>query len=107
MVALSSTLNNATILNPLAKPPATTNYILAAYDNKGCPKAGLDSVLVTVLPDILAYAGRDTAAVIGQPLQLKASGGVRYNWIPGEGLSATNIPDPVVTHFIPSTGIQL
>ncbi len=102
----AANLNNATILNPLAKPPVTTNYILAAYDNRGCPKAGLDSVLVTVLPDILAYAGRDTAAVIGQPLQLKASGGVRYNWIPGEGLSATNIPDPVVTHFTPSNGFN-
>lgn len=103
----AASLSNATILNPVAKPPGTTNYILAAYDlTSGCPKAGLDSVLVTVLPDILAFAGRDTAAVIGQPLQLKASGGVRYNWIPGEGLSATNIPNPVVTHFTPSSGIQ-
>jgi gliding motility-associated-like protein len=101
----AGSLNNATILTPLAKPPGTTNYILAAYDDRGCPKAGLDSVLVTVLPKILASAGHDTMAVVGQPLQLNASGGVKYNWTPGEGLSATNIPNPIVTHYSPSYGV--
>ncbi|WP_276484560.1 gliding motility-associated C-terminal domain-containing protein [Paraflavitalea pollutisoli] len=102
----AATLNNAAILEPMARPKGSTPYILAAYDTKGCPKAGLDTVLVTVLPDILASAGRDTAAVVGQPLQLKATGGVRYRWSPGEGLSATDIPNPVVTHFTESTGYK-
>lgn len=102
----AGSLNNAGILEPVAKPKGTTNYILAAYDTRGCPKAGLDTVLVTVLPDILASAGRDTAAVVGQPLQLKASGGVKYLWSPGEGLSATDVANPVVTHFKESTGYQ-
>lgn len=100
----SASLNKADILEPIARPRNTTSYILAAYDTKGCTKAGLDTVLVTVLPDILASAGRDTAAVVGQPLQLKASGGVRYEWSPGEGLSNPGIANPVVTHFAPSTG---
>lgn len=102
----AGSLSNAAILNPVANPRSTTNYILAAYDTRGCPKAGRDSVLVTVLPDIIAYAGRDTAAVVGQPLQLKASGGVRYNWIPGEGLSAVDIPNPIAIHYTPSSSID-
>lgn len=102
----AGSLDNATILNPMAKPRGTTNYILAAYDTRGCPKAGRDSVLVTVLPDIIAFAGGDTAAVVGQPLQLKASGGVRYSWSPGEGLSATDIANPIVTHHTPSGGMR-
>jgi gliding motility-associated-like protein len=103
----AATLSNATILNPVAHPRSTTEYILAAYDlTSGCPKAGLDSILVTVLPDIVATAGRDTTAVIGQPIQLKATGGVRYEWIPGEALSATDIPNPIFTYNSPSDGLR-
>jgi gliding motility-associated-like protein len=40
-------------------------------------------------------AGRDTAVVINQPLQLIATGGVGYRWSPPDNLSATNIPNPV------------
>ena len=91
----AASLSDPFVLNPVARPGSTTNYILLAYDNKGCPKPGSDTVVVIVLPDIKAFAGRDTAVVIGQPLQLLASGGVRYEWSPAIGLSATNIPNPI------------
>ena len=93
--APSGSLTNSTILNPFAKPSATTNYILSAFDDKGCPKPGKDTVMVTVLPDIHASAGRDTSVVVGEPLQFQASGGVRYQWSPAIGLSATNISNPI------------
>lgn len=103
----AATLSNAQILNPVAHPPGTTDYILAAYNPaSGCPKAGWDTVRVTVLPDIIAFAGRDTTAVAGQPVQLLATGGVRYEWSPGEGLSSTNIPNPVFTYHSPSDGLR-
>ncbi|MDF2190076.1 gliding motility-associated C-terminal domain-containing protein [Paraflavitalea sp. CAU 1676] len=102
----ASTLSNPKILNPVAKPKGTTDYVLAAYDDKGCTKAGRDTVKVTVLPDIIAFAGRDTAAIVGQPMHLQASGGIKYTWIPAEGLSASDIANPVVTHFYPSPGIK-
>lgn len=101
----AASLSNPNILNPIAHPRSTTNYILASYDTRGCPKAGLDSILVTVMPDIIASAGRDTAAIVGQPVQLKASGGVRYSWLPGEGLSATDIPNPIATFYTPSNAV--
>lgn len=91
----SSSLSNAALLNPLAYPPKTTDYIFTAFDTKGCPKPGRDTVRVTVLPKMRVSAGNDTAVIVGQPLQLTASGGIAYIWSPSLNLSATNIPNPV------------
>ena len=48
-------------------------------------------------PNIISVnAGRDTSVVIGQPLQLHASGGASsYTWSPKTGLSDPNIADPI------------
>ena len=90
-----STLNNPNILNPVATPFRTTEYVLSALDTLGCPKPGRDTVLVTMLPKINAFAGNDTAVIVGQPLQLQATGGDFCLWSPSIGLNAVNIPDPV------------
>jgi gliding motility-associated-like protein len=101
----SPSLSNSKILNPIATPKTTTAYILSVYDNKGCPKPGYDTVIVNVLPDINAFAGRDTAVITGQSLQLQATGGVRYEWTPGTGLSNATIANPVALYTTPSSGI--
>ncbi|MBO9681166.1 MAG: gliding motility-associated C-terminal domain-containing protein [Flavisolibacter sp.] len=98
------TLNNPGILNPVAVPKQTTSYILSAFDNKGCPKAGKDTVVVTVLQTPII--SRDTAVIVGQPLQLNASGGTAYRWTPAFGLSAADIANPVATYSSPSEGIR-
>ncbi|MBA2498795.1 MAG: PKD domain-containing protein [Chitinophagaceae bacterium] len=89
------TLDNPNILNPISTPPSTTNYVLAAFDTQGCPKPGYDTVVITVLPPMGAFAGNDTAVVIGQPLQFNAIGGVTYTWQPGTGLNDPTIPNPI------------
>lgn len=94
----SQYLNNPSSLSPIARPPATQRYILAVYDTQGCPKPGLDTVIVTVLPEVIAFAGRDTTVVVGQPLQLNASGGITYNWSPSTGLTSTTIPNPIANY---------
>ncbi len=91
----TATLSNPNILNPIASPPATTAYVLTVFDNIGCPKPGRDTVLVTVLPKVNAYAGHDTSVVVGQPLQLNASGGEGYVWIPTTSLNSGNIHNPI------------
>jgi gliding motility-associated-like protein len=91
----STALINANTLFPVSSPSATTAYILSVFDTKGCPKPGTDTVVVTVLRDINAFAGRDTSVVINQSLQLNATGGKLYSWSPSTGLSATDIPNPV------------
>lgn len=91
-------LLNANTLNPTMAASQTTIYMLSVFDTKGCPKPGIDTVVVTVLPPINAFAGRDTAVVINQSLQLNASGGKLYTWSPPTGLSATNIANPVAVY---------
>lgn len=96
-------LINEKTLSPLAGPSDTTMYILTISDTIGCPKAVNDTIIINVLPPINAYAGRDTTIVPGLAFQLQASGGTRYFWSPPTGLSAVNIPNPVV---ILSAGID-
>lgn len=91
-------ISGATTLNPTVFPETSTSYVLYAFDTKGCPKPGTDTVTVNVHPPILAFAGNDTSAVINQPLQMQASGGVLYKWIPSAGLSADDIPNPVAQY---------
>lgn len=90
-----SYLDNPSILNPVASPPGTTSFILTVFANQGCPKAGIDTAVVTVLPKIIPYAGRDTTVVVGQPLQFNATGGERYTWSPATSLSSTTISNPI------------
>ncbi len=99
-------LNNPVLLNPVVFAPRTTDFILTAYDTKGCPKPGRDTVRVTVLPKMNVDAGADTAVVINQPLQLNATGGIAYTWSPGFNLSATNVPNPVALFDINSGNIR-
>lgn len=93
-------------LDPAVKPKATAAYIFSAFDTKGCPKPTKDTVVVTVLPKINAFAGRDTAIVLGQPLQLNASGGLQYTWSPAIGLSSPLIPNPVALFNSPVKGLR-
>jgi gliding motility-associated-like protein len=91
-------LQNPTAISPMTNPlTASQQFILAVYDNKGCPKPGRDTVLVQVLPSISAFAGRDTSVIVGQPLQLQATGGSTYQWLPPLGLNNPNIANPIAT----------
>lgn len=89
-----NTLLNANTLTPRASPRSTTSYILSAFDTLGCPKPGRDTVMVIINPEVIAFAGRDTAVVIGQPLQFGATGGVSYLWSPPVALNNINIANP-------------
>ena len=90
----------------MATPAATTNYILRVTDTIGCPKPGFDTVVVTVLPKVIAFAGRDTSVVVGQPLQLNASGGTFYQWSPPFGLSSASIANPVAIYDAAADSIR-
>jgi len=96
----AGSLSNSNILNPVARPPApsVTAYILSVTDNDGCPKPKKDTVIVTVRSKMQVSAGRDTAVVVGQPLQLRASGGINYLWVPGTSLNNSAIANPVGTY---------
>lgn len=84
--------------------PATINNVSSATEGKyyvtvastaGCTQT--DSVVVSVIPKPVAYAGIDTGLCEGKSIILSASGGDTYSWQPATGLSAANIADPVAT----------
>jgi len=87
-------LNDPVSLNPVSHPPKTIFYILSVLDTLGCPKPGRDTVIVTVLPRVRAFAGHDTAVVVNQELQFNGNGGVNYLWSPPTGLNNISIPNP-------------
>ena len=41
------------------------------------------------------FAGKDTIAAAGQPVQLNATGGLSYSWTPAAPLSDPNIANPI------------
>ncbi len=90
-----SSLNNPNLLNPIATPLLSTNYILRVNDTLGCPKPSYDTVSVTVRPKLNVFAGRDTSIIVNQPLQLNASGGVTFLWSPPLGLNNIFIYNPI------------
>jgi gliding motility-associated-like protein len=94
----ASSLTNQNTLSPVANPPGTTTYTLTVKDTIGCPKPGKDNVVVKVLPKIQAFAGADTAVVVGEPLHFHASGGVKYLWSPAAWLNKTDIADPIAIY---------
>jgi len=99
-----------TLLTPqqastIARPTDTTMYIVSVTDTKGCPKAVTDTVWVSVVPKVPAFAGNDTIAILNQPFQLHASGGVSYVWTPVDGLDDPTVYNPVtiINHDITYT----
>lgn len=91
----SGSLSSPSILNPLAFPVSTTTYSLYVYDTLGCPKPGISSVTVKVHEKIIAFAGNDTSVVVGQPLQLSATGAPLFAWSPPNYLNENDIPAPI------------
>lgn len=92
-------LNDPRSANPISQAPtASIQYTVIVSDTLGCPKPVRDTVLVNVIK-INANAGpRDTAVVIGQPLQLSAGVNITngiYSWSPATWLNNPNIANPV------------
>ncbi len=90
----STGLSNPNILNPVANPDATTDYVVTANIGN-CERSA--SVRVTVVPYPDANAGDDIPVCIGLNTQLQATGGSSYSWEPATFLNDPNIPNPTVT----------
>ncbi len=81
-------LNNTTIANPIATPPAagTSTYIITTTSNT-C--TGKDTVTVKVNPLPNINAGPDLSVCLGNTTTLTASGGTIYVW--STNVTATSI----------------
>jgi gliding motility-associated-like protein len=91
-------LSNINIPNPTVNNlTATTTYIVTVIDTSGgCPRPVKDTVIVALDPPVQADAGpTDTTLVLGQTLQLNATGGATYVWSPNTYLSDPLIGNPI------------
>jgi gliding motility-associated-like protein len=90
----------------------TTSVSLTVSTPLGC--VSTDSILLTVFDNRTTYLNTyDTGlCVLGSPIQLQAGGSSSYVWTPSEGLSATDIANPLAspetttTYFVYGTNTQ-
>ncbi len=91
----STALSDTTILNPVAEPLITTEFVVTGYDsNKTC--SSKDTVKVSVLPLPVFTLSNDTSICSGSTLQLYAISNnyYHYHWFPPNYLSDTAIANP-------------
>ncbi len=81
-------LNDPTSATPQASPSANTTYLLTVTDSLGC--VDTDTVRLVVNPLPPAFAGLDQEICIGDTAQLQASGGLLYQWVTTDSLSAAS-----------------
>ena len=70
-------------------PSTTQNYTVAGMDANGCINGTITAITVNTLPSVTATSA--TICVGQQTATLTAAGATTYSWIPGTGLSATNV----------------
>jgi len=87
-------LDNPNIAQPTASITQQITYTLTATDAVGC--SGADEVVVDLLPNSLASAGPDVQICLGDSVQLNASGGVDYVWLPPFFINDINVANPNV-----------
>ena len=90
----TNVLSNPLIANPIAKIYSTTNFQVVISDVCGSQTLNVN---VVVLPVVTSLTN-DTTICLGQSVQLKATGGVSYQWSPSTfELSSLNSASPICT----------
>ena len=90
----TTSLSNPNIFNPVATPSLTTEYVVQAASADGCTSA--DTVVVNVSPTQFSISN-DTTICIGDTVQISASGGNQYLWLPNSDISDVTVSDPLVS----------
>lgn len=80
----------------------STIYIqLDVANDLGCSDSKIDSIMVLAAPDLEITA--DTIICEGDDLQLSATGGGSYEWMPEAGLDDPEIANPIASPVTPVT----
>ncbi len=99
-------LTNANILNPIATPTISTQYIVTGTSGNCVAK---DTVNITILPNPQVIAGTNLTVLSGADAQLNGTviGATNYSWSPSTYLSNPTILNPVVLKPTVSTLYKL
>ena len=87
------TLDDPTISNPFVNPQETTTYYLIDFNE--CETDTVEVVVEIYVPE--SSVSDPETICIGESVQLEASGGVTYSWVPEETVNNPLIPNPTVT----------
>lgn len=89
-------LTDPNIANPVVQQPKiSTIYTVTVRDVLGCPKPVSKNFTVHVIKLIANAGPQDTSVVLGQPLQLIATGGTIFEWTPNTWLTDPDIYNPI------------
>ena len=88
--------SGSTVTLSNVQPINAGKYYVLVTNADGCTH--LDSVAVVIHPNpFAAVSFEETTICQGDNVQLSASGGFSYNWVPATGLSSAVIPDPLAS----------
>ncbi|WP_341841258.1 PKD domain-containing protein [Chitinophaga caseinilytica] len=87
-------ISSATAENPVISPVVDTLYRVTAVNQFGC--RAIDSLRIRVSHPFTVNAS-NAEICEGKQTRLRASGAVRYRWIPADGLNDAGLQDPVAT----------
>lgn len=77
--------------------PGQFEVMLVIYDSVSCIFADTDFITLVVIPGPEAVVPNVPRVCPGKPVQLNASGGSSYYWVPAAGLSDDSIANPIAT----------
>ncbi|MGZ5190467.1 MAG: T9SS type B sorting domain-containing protein, partial [Flavisolibacter sp.] len=91
-------LTNAGIVNPVASPPVSTEYIVTGTTVNGCSAKDTVNVNVYTMPTIII--SKDTTICKNTQAQLSATGGATYSWLPAATLNNNLVASPVASPVV-------
>lgn len=99
----SLNIGNTLIYYPQNLLPCNSQiYVrIIPYKNNQVGNSCSESVFYT--ENVEPVISADTSVCRGIPVNLHASGGVKFQWVPSEGLNNADIANPVATAFTPIT----
>lgn len=87
-------LSDSTIPNPTAVFSNSLTLTVSVTNARGCTAS--DDVDICIYPWPSVDAGQDLTIIIGDFIQLNASGAMNYIWSPSTAMDNNNVPNPTV-----------
>ncbi len=93
----SGTFGDSGLLTTVFTPLVTGDIVLLLSGQDACGNVALDSLTVTVVPEVVISVTGQSNILLGQSTELTASGASNYVWQNNATLSCTDCPNPIAT----------